>query len=239
MKRKLKKELRAAFDAPEPQRKKAFLKNMGRPGISGRQFLLTQASYIRKWVWAVSCAVFIIALSCGHLRDWNEIWIFSALMPFLAVTAITEIICSEVYGMAELEMAARFPLRSVVLARMGILGVVHLAVLVVIALFEVREGGIGLLRTGVYLLVPYLMTDALGLWISGKIHGREAVYGIFGVAVIIGTLPVLGRYAVQYELYAAEAFIWWVAALVMVCAAAVTEWKKEIERTEELVWNLR
>lgn len=237
MKQELKRALQDAFCAPAPEKKQAFLNSVPCPKISYGQFLLTQAAYIRKWVWAVSAVIFLIALIYGQLLERNVLWVLSTIIPFLAISAIIESIRSEVYGMAELEMTSRFSLRSVVLARMGVLGVVHFGVLCLITIVGYRAGGANLFQTGVYLFVPYLLTDAVGLWLVRKVRGKEAVYASIGVAVIIGIVPAFIRYAMEL-LYEAEMFGWWLAALVILCGVTVSELKKSLRRMEELMWSL-
>ena len=48
----------------------------------------------------------------------NVLWITAALLPFVALLAVTEGTRSAVYGMEELELATRFSLKSVLLARL-------------------------------------------------------------------------------------------------------------------------
>lgn len=242
MNRELKKLLEAAYEPPAPRHKQEFLRRIGcfevrGSGIGWFRFLMTQVSYIEKWVWIVSFAVFFTALGYGILSDKNAIWLFSAIIPFLAVTFITESIRSEAYGMAELEMASRFSLKSLLLARMEILGLMHLLALCLLAFISSGNSGITLFRTGVYLLVPYLLTDAAGLWIARKVHGREAVYGSLAAAVVIGFLPVFLRY-IQNLVYDQKYFIWWLAALVILGGITLSELKKSMKRTEEYTWNL-
>lgn len=240
MNRELKKLLRAAYEPPVPRHKQGFLRRIGcfeSRGVGWFRFLMTQVSYIGKWVWIASSAVFFTALGYGTLSDKNTIWLFSAIIPFLAVTFITESIRSEVYGMAELEMASRFSLKSLLLARMEILGLMHLLVLCFIALIGSGNSGITLFRTGVYLLVPYLLTDAAGLWIARKIRGREAVYGSLAVAVVIGFFPVFLQ-LIQDYVYDEKYFVWWLAVLVILGGVTLSELKKRIKRTEEYTWSL-
>ena len=71
-----------------------------------------------------------IAFLGGSFLERNILWVVSALIPFAALTAITENIRSEVYLMAEFEMTVCFSLKSVLLARMAILGIVHLILMV-------------------------------------------------------------------------------------------------------------
>lgn len=235
--------LQEAFAAPAPQHKELFLKKaetkvIHKPGISYGQFLMLQAAYIRNWVWAVSVLVFGAALLLGQFMERDALWVLSSMMPFLAVSALAENLRSESYGMAELEMSSRFSLKSVVLARMGILGIVHLAVLCLAALLCSKNCGGTLWQTGVYLMVPYLLTDGVCLWLIRKIRGKEAVYASAAVAVVIGVLPDMGRYAVGV-LYEEEMFFWWLIALMLLLGITFSEGKKNLERTEELTWNLR
>lgn len=239
----LKQLLQEAFAVPAPQNKEIFLKKVEakgihKPDISYGGFLLIQAAYIRKRVWAVSILVFGAALLLEHLLEREVLWVLSAMMPFLAVSAVAENLRSESFGMAELEMASRFSFKSVVLARMWILGFVHLTVLCLAALLCSKNCGSTLLQTGVYLLVPYLLTDGVSLWLIRKIRGKEAVYASVGVAVIIGVLPDMGRYATEL-LYDGEMFFWWLIALVLLMGITFSEGKKNLARTEELTWNLR
>lgn len=248
MKRELKQAVKNAFEAPSPQKKEAFLQEISRledikqsRKITNLQFVGMQFFYIRKWVWAVSLLTFVIALFGGCVMQKNVLWVLSAMMPFLALTVVTETIRSETCGMAELEMASRFSLKSIVLARMGILGLVHLTLLLFLAFIasqsSAANGATTTLKMGVYLLVPYLLTDAGGLWLVRKIRGREAVYACFGLAVLIGMLPVLGCYVLGIS-HQIVKFGWWVATLLVLCFALASEFRKNMKRTEEFTWNL-
>ena len=233
MKRNFKNLLEEAFRAPEPKRKQEFLKKLSIRRISFRQFMWIQTAYIKKSTWLLSFGIFTAALVGGGIFKKNMLWFLSAMMPILAVSAIAESSRSELYGMAELEMATRFSLRSVVLARMGILGVLHYTVLCAAAILG---GDDTFLQMGVYLLVPYLLTDVGGLWLARKFHGREAFYACLCLVPVVGILPLISEYLMQ-AWYHGEAFGWWVAALAVLCIAAAVEWIKRIRGTEEMTWN--
>ena len=55
------------------------------------------------------------------------------VVPFLVMLSVTESMRSYRYGMEELELSARFSLKSIVMARMLMLGIGNLAVLIAIA----------------------------------------------------------------------------------------------------------
>ena len=55
--------LRQMFAAPEPKRKRAFLRTMPRREAGLSMLLLSQAAYIRKWVWVVSFLLFLFQVT--------------------------------------------------------------------------------------------------------------------------------------------------------------------------------
>lgn len=242
MNRGMKEAIKNAFEAPKPLEKQVFIQKMNcsqicHSEIGFGQFMWQQAAYIRKRAWVLSLAIFLMAVLGGCFMEKDVLWLLSAMMPFLAVSAIAENIRSEMWGMSELEMATRFSLRSVVLARMGILGIIHFATLSFIIILGYGEGTVVVFHTGVYLLVPYLLTDAVGLWLVRKIRGKEALYASMALAFVVGAFPVISRYTMTL-FYQEQYFKWWLIALVLLGVMIVSEWKKNLKRMEELEWSL-
>lgn len=236
MKKELRTMLQDALEAPEPERKLIFLASIKKSQdyfqISYGRFVAEQIFFIGKWGWFGSLGLLFIALfMCGY-ADKDALWVLSSLVPFLAVSLMSESLRSEICGMAELEMATKFSIKSLVLARMMIMGMVHLLLLGANAFIGYRQEGASLLHAGVYLLVPYLSTNAAGLYLARKIRGRECIYGILAVATAVAVLPFAARL-----LYKEELFSWWVAALVVFGTMAVKEWKRNMEKWEEYTWN--
>ena len=135
-------------------------------------------------------------------------------MPLLALTVVSESGRSQNYEMAELEMATRFSLRSVVLARLGILGMENLIVLSLLLPVETARQGGTVVQAGVYVLVPYLMTTFSGLWIVRRIHGREAVYICAGTAVCISFLTMALQGSIARYCQAGSG-LWGIAAVLL------------------------
>ena len=237
MKNELKKMLQETMEAPAPERKQEFLHHIRKmqtvPRSSYGKFVAAQFFYIGKWGWLISVLSFAgIYLVCAA-TDKNVLWIFSAMVPFLAVSFLAESLRSEVCEMAELEMATRFSLKSLILARMEIMGFVHLLLLGLSVFMGYWLEGMPLSRTGVYLLVPYLLTNTAGLYLARRMRGRECLYGILAVAVVVAVIPQIAKL-----IYKEELFIWWVAALGILSVLAVKEWKRNMERWEEYTWSL-
>lgn len=154
----MERQLRELWQAPAPRRRDIFLAGRAMPVISHGAFVLTQAAYIRKRVWVLSVAIFfaVVGITAGWQRD--VLWVAAGAMPFLALIASWEQTRSVVYNMTELELTTRFSVKSIVLARMGLLGSFHLALLFLLLPLLALYEQMGVWRTGVYLLVPYLLT---------------------------------------------------------------------------------
>lgn len=220
--RSLEKQLNLLFQAPEPRERETFLAGRPQPSIRHMDFVLVQAAYIHRWVWVLSVVVF--GLLVGMTAKWQQdsMWIASGMMPFLALLAVQEQNRSAVYGMTELELATRFSLKSVVLARMGLLGGFHLVLLCLLLPLLVGYGQIGILRTGAYLLVPYLLTTFLSLVWSRKVRGRETLYLCLGTALLVSSLQLVGRGMPGW--YGEKFFGWWVLVLVLLAAGNAWEY---------------
>ena len=171
-------------------------------------------------------------MACNYM-DRDVLWALSAMVPFLAVLLVAEGLRSEICGMAELEIATRFSLKSLILARMAVMGAVHLLLLIMNTFIGYWQGGISLLHVGVYLLTPYLLVNVTGLFLARRIRGRECIYGIMAMATVVAVFPFVAR-----DLYREEMFFWWLVALVVVSALTIKGWKRNVERWEEYAWNL-
>lgn len=190
MNRYLKQELKKVFAAPvpNPQEKARFLRTLPQPPIPMWQFLLTQISYLRKWVLVLSVLFLLPALWSSRHMNADTLWGICAMIPFLALLAVTESTRSAMYGMQEFEMSARFSLKSVLLARMSVLGLLDAFVICFLIPFYAAGCRLSLLQTGLYLLVPYLLTANSSLWFVRRFHGREAFYGSLCAAAFVSLL---------------------------------------------------
>ena len=239
MNKQIKRSIQKAFEAPQPnqQEKSRFLKTLPQPQISMWKFILTQASYLRKWTLFFSVLLLFPALIGAYYIEKNTLWIVSAFVPFLGLLAITENARSVLYGMNEFEMSTRFSLRSVILARMGVLGGLDILVLCCLAPLCCIGNHFSLLQAGIYLLVPYLLTVNIGLWITRRFHSREAIYGCMSVAVLISGAN-MGLHLMAGFIYQSSYIIWWVVLSVFLVGRMIYETYCTIKQTEELAWNL-
>ncbi|MCM1187120.1 MAG: hypothetical protein NC251_10570 [Lachnoclostridium sp.] len=213
MKNTLQEELKNAFEAPKPLHKKEFLKGLPQPKIGMLTFIFIQIGYIRKWVWVVSAFIFGVSLFGAVLLSKDMLWSIAAFTPLLALAAVSESGRSESYGMAELEMATRFSLRSVLLARLGILGMENLLLMGLLLPLGLWNHLSNPIQAGVYMLVPYLLTTWAGLWIIRQYKNREAVYFCGGIAACVSVSGIFCH--MEFPLiYHENYFVWWCLAAV-------------------------
>ena len=228
---KLKRALAAEFAPPEPVRKREFLRKVRGEGVSSLGFVLIQLPYIRKRVWLLSLAVLAAGVWTALRTELTVVWVASALMPWLAVTAVTENTRSAACGMAELEMSTSFSLGSLTLARLGIVGAVHFVLLCVLTLVCGRDG-ISAVRAGIYILMPYLLTLCLGLPLTRKTGGSWPCLGAAALVSGAGTLLH------NVRLYEPEFIKYWVMAAAAMVIVTVAEYKKTVFSKEALLWSL-
>ena len=280
MNQKQKQALADVFRAPPPVRKAAFFKQYRRRELGQGELIFIAAGYIPWWVWVLSlllCALMLAAAAwtavplrfgpAGPMEPAPGAWYAAALTPFLALLAITENGRAQFYGMEELELACRVSRRSVVLARMAVLGLFHLLLLGALTpVLAVRDavnaisaagtagatgaisavGAAGtadavnaagmagtasmfstasvsaVVRAGIYLLVPYLLTAALGMELARRFRGREGLLACAAAAVLVcgmgSAMPQL-----RPALYQPEALPLWTAALAGALGLAAAE----------------
>lgn len=236
MNTKLRKELKEGFQAPVPQKKEEFFATIQTSSISNFEFLCLQVVYIRKCIWVFSALSSIVFLISAEYFEKDTLWCISAFTPLLALSIITESGRSAFYGMAELELSTRFSLKSVVLARLGILGAANFILLCMFIPFAYMNSNTTVLQTGIYILCPYLLTTFLGLWTVRKVHGKEAIYFCTAIALCIsvGNIVFYQWLPMLYENYNV---IWWIIAFILLCISTAKECCQTIKQTEELAWN--
>lgn len=237
MKRRIKKALKYAFEAPPPLSKELFLRSLPQPRCGDRTFILSQTGYIPLWVWGVSFVTFLIALFSAHFVRRDTLGIISACIPFVASSAVAESGKSMIYRMAELEKASLFSLKSVTLARLGINGFSHLVLLCLVSPLAGAGNLSSTLQAGIYLLVPYLLTTTLSLVFTRKFHSRDTTYLCMGTAAIVSGLCIMAQ-SKFYLLYRQEYFHWWIGMTAVLLVLTASGYYRTIQRTEELSWNL-
>lgn len=227
MKQKFKEDLILAFETPPPLRKKEFLRKLKLPKISTAEFIFSQLGYIRKWIWGVSALIFGISLIGSVVLSVDMLWVISAFTPLLALTLLSESGRSESYDMTELEMATRFSLRSVLFARLGILGMENLSLLCLLAPFGSWNNALTPVQAGAYIITPFLLTTFSGLRIVHKYRGREAIYICAGITSCI-SFSVFFTHMTFPQIYQRTHLVWWMGAMLLLSIGTVTQYSRII-----------
>lgn len=184
MERKRREELAAYFEAPEPRCKQEFVRSLGKPKMNMWYVTIGQARYVSKGVWCLSLFFFLVALWVALQEEQKYVNVVQGFVPFLVMISVTESTRSYRYGMEELELSARFSLKSIIMARMMVLGLGNLFVM--IGALLVMRGKV--LINPVYLLTPYFFSAAGGLYITRSVRGKENTLLCLGLATFISVM---------------------------------------------------
>ena len=233
-------QIRELCQPPQPESKEQFFQFIKDQGLtnkrsavmSHREFLLGQLPYIEKWAWIMSGVLLLFITWICYQNSGNYPF---ALTPLLAAGILLETRRSHRWKMAELEHAARFSLRSVILARLFLIGAVDTAGLMIVIMIVRPFFSYSLLRVFLYMMVPYLAASWLGS-IYERTHRTDRGWGSLliccGASAFFAAAPALFA-----QLYEERLTIFWAAAFVlMTCSLAVSlrEWTRNME---EPVWN--
>lgn len=219
---------------PAPQRKRAFLNRLEQPRLSTLEFLLTQLFYLRLWNWLLSAGIFAAALFVMKNQVPQSVCLVSALLPFAALSTVTELNRSARCHMEELEMSARFSLKTLLLARLTLLGLGNLLLLAALFSLVMGRSRLPLGETGFYILCPYCLTSLLSLIITRRFRGSESVYLCAGTAGAVSVLCALWQNCPPVILGGTGGYV---GITLILLALMVWEYKQYLFRGEEYVWN--
>lgn len=232
MEGRLKEELAKYYEAPKPQRKEEFIRRFGVQEINLLQLVWMQVKYISKWVWLASVLFCVLIYGVTYSVETRYVRMTYGFIPFLVMTFVTESTRSYRYGMEELELSARFSLKSIVMARMVILGAENLAILLVIVNVLGQRAGYHVL----HVVTPYFLTAGGSLYLVRTIRGKENTFFCFVLAAGISFLQLLLPWMFGEFLMPGYVPVWAVI-FVMGVAMTVKESYRTIRMTEDLAWN--
>lgn len=251
--------------APDPGRKAEFFQRIEEEGLADRrpiamsqaEFLLGQFSYIDKRVWLLSAAVLLLIIVIGRSATGNDLSALipsaptpsaltssalppSALMPFaltplLAAGILAETGRSYRFKMAELEYTARFSLRSVMLARLFIVGTVDTAGILMAVWAVLPRLSYPLLRLFLYMMVPYLCACLLGSLYERK-HRADNGWGSIAICILSSAFFAAAPFVCS-RLYEERLTILWAAAFALLVCGLADSMRKWTCGMEGPVWN--
>jgi hypothetical protein len=137
--------------------------------------------------------------------------------------------------MAELEYTARFSLRSVMLARIFLVGIVETAGLLVV-IWVVRPWfSYSLIRVFLYMMVPYLAASLLGSVYERK-NRSDNSWGSILICFLSSGLFAAAPYCLS-SLYEERFTVIWTVAFILLVFSLVVSMRRWICELEEAVWN--
>ena len=158
-----------------------------------------------------------------------------ALTPLLAVGILAETGRSYRWKMAELEYAARFSLRSIVLARMFLVGLIDTAGLLIVTAAVRSYLTYSLLRVFLYMMVPYLLAAFLGSLYERK-KGTDAGLGSIVICLLSSAVFAAAPIFVSI-LYEESLTIIWAAAFILLICSLAASVREQMREMEEPIWN--
>ena len=225
---------------PDPEEKKTFFRGLEERGLISRQpevtnhwgFLLRQFFYVSKWIWLLSAVLLLCITGICYGSTGNYPF---ALTPLLAVGILVETERSFRWNMAELEYTARFSLRSVILARMFLVGVVETAGLLVVISVVRPWFSYSLIRVFLYMMVPYLAGS-----LSGSVYERKNrsvnSWGSIIICFLSSGLFGAAPYFLS-SLYEERFTVIWIVAFILLIFSLFVSVRRWICELEEPVWN--
>ena len=236
----IKRRIRELCQSPQPERKAEFFQYIKHQGLMNKrsfrlsqgEFLAGQIAYIEKRIWLLSAFLLLfITWICRHSSGNYPF----ALTPFLASGILAQTRRSFRWKMAEMEYAARFSLRSVMLARMFLLGAADTVGLMIVILLIRPCFSYSLTRVFLYMMVPYLTASWLGSVYERK---QRTDHGWGSVLICILSSAAFAAAPVFFErLYEERLTVIWAAVFMLMACCLMTSIREWIYGMEEPVWN--
>ena len=238
--KKLISQIREICHSPHPENKREFFQYLKEQEIMNRRprvmshgkFLACQLFYIGKWIWmlAGSLLLFIIWISYRHPGNYPF-----ALTPLLSAGILLETGRSSRWKMVEFEHAARFSLRSVILARLFLLGTVNTGGLLIVILIVRPCFSYSMLRVFLYMMVPYLTASWLGS-VYERMHRMDQGLGSTMICILSSAFFAVAPVYFS-QLYEERLSVFWAVALVLMAGSLAGNLREWIRNMEDPVWN--
>ncbi len=228
MKNEWKKHLQEAFFIPQPTRKAVFLSHIRSREINTIEMLRQQMAYIRGSVWLFAAVIIAFAVGGSLLKAEGTERLISMIMPFSAAAAVLETKRSGKYKMTELEMATRFSLRSVLFARMIVLGIAALTILCVSSPVIAMAFDGKIILTAIHILIPYLVTMIISLRLERSVLGRKTGYLSLAVAgAVTAIVYTTGHFKPELVTYYGKVIEGWggFIVIVLLTLTILEQWK--------------
>lgn len=235
--KELKKQLQAVYQCTPRKDKHRFLSNFKERDLNLWVICKQQLRYMSLWNYVISFVTFGIFLLGLWYLNKHQITILSALMPIVALFSITELSKSEHYGMDELEMASRFSLRMITIARIVVTGTINIILfLFLVPIIRIGTGGM-LVQVIIVLGCPYLLSAWVCLAIIRRWHSKETLYLCAEAAIGVSFLQLLSEMT-KLPINLVKSETWGVVIFLCLILLTGKELYKLLKEKEEISWNL-
>lgn len=174
------------------------------------QIIKSQLCYMEKTILTIHLAACLGIVFLGNCRQWGQVsMIVSGALGALSLLEVGNLFFS---GMTELGESCYFNVRQLAAFQMVYSGVLSLVALMLATVSAGLKYQLDLMRTGLFILVPFVFTECICLTVIILEVGRRNLLLI--VAVGIFSALFWGVLASIPELYEASALAFWGVALM-------------------------
>lgn len=213
-----------------------FIRRIKKSDVSTFGFIISQIKYIRFSLFLKLFAYAIVLLVLVLGKGNNQHLLFSYAFPINALIFIYIIDSSRNNHMEELEMATRFSLKTVILARILISGLLSFVLICFISIFTSLCNNTSLFETFYAFFLPYWATIFLSLKLLRKYRDKGFKYCLILSLIISLLIEVINLCELNLSLFTNELFM--LSTLLLVVILLINELKNYIKNMEELLWSL-
>ena len=230
-------EIKESFSVPNPIKKEEFINKFPKPEMSLSKFVISQIPYVSKVTWALTILMFISVFLAPRILGVKVTWFISGLTPLMALLAVSESNRSQKYNMAQLEASTRFSLRSLLLARMLLLGIVSFVLIIVSVPLGTFYGSFRVFETSLYVITPFLLSASIGLYIVRSIKGNNGFYMVSAISLFISLIMFMGDKYFGF-LFLSTGVKYWLMLFILLLVLTIVESKRLLNNTEDMTWSL-
>lgn len=233
----LRKALADYVEMPDYMKKDAFIKSMRKETQDVKagsiRMILTQARYIRIYIWILSAALFVGPFFCTSATYKDVLEIMAMVMPFFAGIGVFESMRAKVHKMHELELVTLLSGKGAFFARMTAIGFVQFAAIIFASIILSKSVESGMLMIAVEMIIPYTVTSIGCFILERTSFGRENVWGCLAVS---GIVFVMRKTFIQMPIFLKiDHRVLVLTAFVLLVVQAV-EFNKTV-KMEKLAWS--
>lgn len=174
------------------------------------QILKYQIFYMDKTILMIHLAICLVIIIWGSCQQWGQIsMIVSGALGALSLLEVGNLFFSR---MTELGESCYFNVRQLSSFQMVYSGVISLVTLLITTFFASLKYQLDLMKTGLYILVPFVFTECVCMTVMLMGIGRRNLLPL--IAAGIFSALFWGVLASIPNLYETSALVFWVLALI-------------------------